>query len=286
MEIEESDFRDFFRVCFSVVARRLSHADPSISVPVRIRPKAGLSQEANKAIRAHLRWIKSASAPEEFDKVVQANIARVLVTNRAFRARSRSVLAGTDARHLTFPDGRRLPSDAIQLTVTSPPYGSAQKYVRASSLSLNWLSMCPPSGLSDLEGRSIGREHLPARLAEYQQVPGGITSPLLDSTLSTIRARNPHRSAITETYLRELTEALREIVRVTAPGGYVVLVIGNNTVSGLPVRNDQFTTTIMQELGLELELALRDRIHSRGLLTARHSSAAPINGETILLFRK
>jgi tRNA G10 N-methylase Trm11 len=43
MEIEDEDLRDFFRICFSVAARRLSHADPSISVPVRLMPKPRLS---------------------------------------------------------------------------------------------------------------------------------------------------------------------------------------------------------------------------------------------------
>lgn len=249
-------------------------------------PKPRLSETANKAIRAHLRWLKAASPAEEFAKVVQANIARVLTTNQAFRGRIQCVGVGQDARSLVNGAGVRLPSDSVSLTITSPPYGSAQKYIRSSSLSLNWLSLCGPDHLADLEGKSIGREHLPARFLGLSRSLSSPISTLLGSTLSEIRLRNAHRAEITEIYLAELTDALREIARVTAPGGHIVLVVGNNTVAGLPVANDKVIAMTMQDMGLQLELALRDPIHSRGLLTARHSTAAVITGETILLFRK
>lgn len=286
MEIEDTQLRDFFRVCFSVVARKLSLADPSISVPVRLAPKPRLSDATNKAIRARLRWLKDASAADEFAKVVQTNIARVLATNRAYSNRRPCVFVGRDARHLTSDQTRQLPSNSIHLTITSPPYGSAQKYIRSSSLSLNWLSMCSPDDLADLEGNLIGREHLPSRLATSREGLSRSIRSLLEPTLSKIRAKNPHRADITETYLSEMTDALKEIARVTAPGGTVVFVVGNNTVAGLPVPNDQVIETVLSDLGMKLELVLRDRIHSRGLLTARHSTAALINGETVLMFRK
>ncbi len=285
-EIEDADVRDFFRVCFSVAVRKLSQADPTISVPVRLKTKPGLSDAANRAIRTHLKWLKQASPAEEFSKVVQVNIARVLDTNRAFRGRVQCVIVGRDARCLKDEQEQRLRDNSVSLTITSPPYGSAQKYIRSSSLSLNWLGLCEPAELADLEGKSIGREHLPARLAQAPTPLTQSVSRLLGPTLARIRERNAHRAAITETYVAELIDSLREIVRVTAPGGHVVLIVGNNTVAGLPVANDEVIAATLRDMGLELELALRDTIHSRGLLTARHSTAAIIGRETIMLFRK
>lgn len=286
LEIDDESVRDFFRVCFSVTARRLSLADPSISVPVRLEPKPRLPSAANKAIRSHLRWLKEASPSDEFFQIVQANVARVLTTNRAFRGRLPCVVVGSDARSLKDDFGRRLATESIDLTITSPPYGSAQKYIRASSLSLNWLSLCSPEELANLEGRSIGREHLPAKLTTPLAPLVPSVSKVLGSTLDRVRAKNPHRAAITETYLSEMTAALREMVRVTAPGGSIVLVVGNNTVTGFALPNDQVISAVLEDLGMLLELALKDTIHSRGLLTARHATAGVIGGETILLFRK
>jgi hypothetical protein len=287
MELDDPELRDFFRVCFSVVVRRLSLADPSISVPVRLRTKTGLPAKANAQIREHLKWLKVASVTAEFDQVVQANIGRVVITNRAFSQRARAVPVGHDARMLTAVDGSPLASGSVPLTITSPPYGSAQKYIRASSLALNWLGLCAPEELANLEAKSIGREHLPARhrRGAPQLSPLG-TSALPAEVLDAIRLRNPHRAAVTETYVSELANALTEVARVTTAGGHVAIIVGNNTVAGIPVNNDEVVRNIMQELGLALELELHDRIHSRGLLTARHSTAGLISGETILLFRK
>jgi DNA modification methylase len=189
-----------------------------------------------------------------------------------------------DARSLQLADGKRLPDNSVELTITSPPYGSAQKYVRASSLSLNWLSLCDPNQLADLEGRSIGREHLSVKRGLTGEAFNG--SSRFKHLLEEVHQRNPSRSLITETYLKEMAAALAELYRVTAVGGHAVIVIGNNTVTGLRLENDNYIAEVMQGLGFDLELALADRIHSRGLMTVRNKSAGLISGETILMFKK
>lgn len=286
-EIEDGAVKDFFKVCFSVTAKKLSYADPSISVPVRIKKKDKLSRVANNRIELHLNWLAAASPEIEFERCVQANIARVAATNRILASRQACVVAGNDARVLRMSDGAKLADKSISLTVTSPPYGSAQKYVRASSLSLNWLSLCSPDGLALLESQSIGREHLKKGRALAMEIPQRSGKQgQLGRSLKKIRTRNAQRADITETYLTELLDSLTEMERVTAVGGHIVLVVGNNTVAGLEVANDQFICSVMENMGLSLELVLQDKIHSRGLLTARNPTAGTINSETILVFKK
>ena len=284
MELEDDSIRDFFRVCFSATARRLSLADPTISVPVRLKQKASLSENANEAIAAHLKWLETAAPPVEFFRTVQSNIGRVLSANRVSPERCVAIPVGMDARSLQSANGIKLSDNSVQLTITSPPYGSAQKYVRASSLSLNWLSLCEPDHLADLEGCSIGREHLSAKRGGMGEAFNG--SSRFKHLLEEVRQRNPSRSLITETYLKEMTAALAELYRVTAAGGHVVIVIGNNTVAGLRLENDNYIIEVMQGLGFDLELALADRIHSRGLMTVRNKNAGLICDETILMFKK
>jgi len=286
MEVDEEDARDFFRVCFSVVARRLSYADPAVNVPVRLKEKPLLSDTANEQIRKHFAWLETVSPLEEFERVVQINIGRVHAANLAFPSRRSARIVGDDARRLSDYERRSLSAASVPLTVTSPPYGSAQKYIRASSLALNWLSLCTPDKLAALEGHSIGREHLSAKYENTSRRTATSLSPRFLELVERIRTKNPSRGAITETYFRELGDAFCEIERVTSPNGHVVLVLGNNTVTGLNVENDCFATEMMLELGFTVELALVDRIHSRGLMTARNKSAAMISGETILMFRK
>lgn len=283
-EVEAPAVRDFFRVCLSVTARRLSLADPSISVPVRLRPKPIFSGSVNKRIKARLSWALSASALEEFICCCESNIARVRAANTANPKRLATMIAGNDARQLTAPaTGRRLPSGSIPLIITSPPYGSAQKYVRASSLSLNWLQLASPDGLASLESSSIGREHIPLhkRADECAPIPRAY-----EELVNRIEAMNPHRALITRHYLSDMRAALQEMARVTRPHGHVVIVIGNNQVCGQPLRNDDYVTQTLQELGLSLDLHLIDHIKSRGLMTKRNKTASVISRESVLLFSK
>lgn len=282
--VEEESVRDFFRVAFSSTARRLSRADPAVSVPVRLRERPALGKATNSKIRSRLAKMHSTPTLEEFFRVCQANIQRVHTANQALPTRQSAVPVGTNARSLRLPGApdKRLPSCSVHLTVTSPPYGSAQKYVRASSLSLNWLELASPDQLSTLEGQSIGREHVPnwqGRLSE--QLP-----PPFEALLQRVESIDSRRAIITRTYLAELRTALQEISRVTAFGGRVIMIVGNNRVCGEALNNDQFVTAELLTLGFQLELHVTDEIRSRGLMTKRNTTASMISRESILVFRK
>ena len=226
-EVEDEDIRDFFLVCFSVTCRKLSYADPAISVPVRLKEKIGRTAAANKEIAQRLNKIDSADHLEEFGSVCLANIERVVRTNAEFPDRIAAHAVGDDARNLVDEQGAPLAAGTVDLVITSPPYGSAQKYVRSMSLSLNWLGLASPRQLSAIEQKTIGREHLPQHVATAEQSPKFSRS--FEIFLEKIAKVHPLRAQINRTYLSELRSSLREISRVVAFGGHAVIVIGNNT---------------------------------------------------------
>lgn len=281
-ETTEGRVRDFFLVSFSVTARRLSLADPRISVPVKLKPKNSFTANHNDKIRARLSWIDETDTISEYIKVCEGNIERVYECNLANPKRVGAIEIGTDARYL---GGLNTPlaTGSIPLIVTSPPYGSAQKYIRATSLSLNWLGLATPERLSALEGNSIGREHLPS----YREHPIREELPkLYEELLSRIKSKNELRARITRQYLHEMKNALSEMARVTAPGGHIVVIIGNNIVCSEPLRNDEYVKEVLQGQGLSLEIGLLDDIKSRGLMTKRNKTASMISRESVLVFRK
>lgn len=286
LESTEGDHKDFFLVSFSVTARKLSWADPAISVPVKLRIKEKFTDSHSERIKARLAWIETADTISEYAKVCEANIERVQGCNLVRPNRVAAVQSGTDARSLRCPlsHGKTpLQSGSIPLIVTSPPYGSAQKYIRATSLSLNWLSFSNPKGLSALEGCSIGREHLPQHRRDEidDQLPRRYEDLLLR-----IKKKNTLRARITRQYLHEMTRALSEMARVVADRGHVVIVIGNNMVCGEPLRNNEFVVDVLEERGLTLNIGLIDHIKSRGLMTKRNRTASMISRECVLVFKK
>jgi hypothetical protein len=165
--------------------------------------------------------------------------------------------------------------------ISSPPYGSAQKYIRSSSLSLQWLGMAD-AGLRELERQSIGREHF--SLAERVEVDPPLSSS--KTLLNKIGKINELRRHIASTFLIEMSDALSRTCGRLRLHGHLVLIVGNNTVCGHLFDTQQYLTEICEGLGLKLQLRLEDRIRSRGLITKRHSTAGLISKETILLFRK
>jgi hypothetical protein len=272
----------FFLLCFSVAARKLSNADPAVSVPVRIKEKESLSAHTNKDIRRRIRWLSCADAIVEFEKIAVGNIERVHWANQAAPRRLRSICVGYDARRLSESDGGPLKANSVPLIVSSPPYGSAQKYIRASSLSLNWLELAGPDGLKILEGQSIGREHVPRHSGVIQtNLP-----PLYEDLVQKIEEKNPARATITRAYLTELSQALDEAYRVLQPSGRMILTIGNNIVSGFIVENDAFVRAHLEQLGAFTELEVTDLIKTRGLMRKRNTTASLISSETVLVFRK
>lgn len=283
-EVKDEDIRDFFLVCFSVTCRKLSYADPAISVPVRLKVRAGRTDAANKEIAQRLNKVDSADHFEEFGNVCLTNIQRILRTNAEFPDRAAARAVGEDVRSLVDEQGAPLATCTVDLVITSPPYGSAQKYVRSMSLSLNWLGLASPKQLSAIEQKTIGREHLPQYVADAEPPPKFSRS--FEIFLGKIAKVHPLRARINRTYLWELRSSLREISRVVAFGGHAVIVIGNNTVCGHEMSTDKFIAECMDEFGMSLELHLTDSIKSRGLLTKRNGGTAAIARESILVFIK
>ncbi|MDN3558609.1 hypothetical protein [Vreelandella neptunia] len=276
---------NFFKVCFSTVAKKFSYADPAISVPVKLKAKEKFSKKRNEMILERLSWIDTACVIDEFFKLTSSNIERVDNTNQLYPERKSSQSVGFDAKKLVskFDRKTQMPDCSVSCIITSPPYGSAQKYIRASSLSLNWLQLASPKELSALEALSIGREHVPAsRVIDYDLKLDVDYQKFIDK----VDSINPRRAKINFYYLIELMLSLREMARVIHPGGRIVIVIGNNKVCGLDLRNDIFAKRILIESGLDLELALVDTIKSRGLMTKRNKTASMISRENVLVFRK
>ena len=66
----------------------------------------------------------------------------------------------------------------------------------------------------------------------------------------------------------------------------MILVIGNNTVSGLSFNTQDYLTTYLQSKGMHLEFKLIDDIKSFGLMTKRNKTANTISSEWILVLKK
>lgn len=275
-ELDQDEIKDFFNICFSLCVRKLSYADPNISVPVKLNPKR-YQGEKNKKTQRYLQSIKTSNVIEVFGKAVINNIKRI---DKLGTIKDLGMVENIfeDAKELDI-----LKDESIDFIITSPPYSGAQKYIRSSSLSLGWLWLCPGEKLRNLEKKNIGREHYSK--IEYEEMPE-IQLEDAHQVLERIRQINPLRAHIAGNYLLEMQSALKECYRVLKSNHRMVIIIGNNMVCNHIFEIRKYLADFCQQIGFFLELVLRDDINSRGLMTKRNITASVIACEWILVLRK
>lgn len=265
-----------FEVSFSATVRRVSCADPRLSVPVKINParSARYGAKGDEVIR-RLEGLAQIDVGAVFWSIASQNIQRCPELGQELLVEGAEIFS--DARSLGLADA------SVSLAITSPPYVGAQKYVRASSLSLGWLGLTPDCKLRPIERQSIGREHL---AADETLDPSGTGVAEADCLLDEIFERNPLRARIAQRYLLEMRDALSEISRTMRHDGTLVLVVGPNLVGGLEFPTPFFLQRISESLGFSTQLHLIDSIDSRGLMTKRNRTAGVIQQESVFLLRR
>lgn len=285
-KVRKAKQKDFFLLCFSNLIKKVSFADPTISVPVKLNPNRFVEgSERRESAQFRLKTLQDVDVYDKFESICMLNIARVDSLKDLDKRVSAEVISN-DARNLTrhLTGGELLADGSVDLIFTSPPYAGAQKYIRASRLNLYWLGTKQSAAIRDLNDKNIGREDY-HRAQTLQRIETGI--PAADAVLENLYAKGKaERACIVGTYLNEMKTALDESYRVLKPGGYMILVIGNNTVSGISFNTQDYLTTYLQSKGMHLEFKLIDDIKSYGLMTKRNKTANTISSEWVLVLKK
>lgn len=277
-EIEEASQKTFFELCFSGLARKVSFADPSISVPVHWNPERFSSNpQRMEEVRKKLEMLHTVNVYDKFESVCKANIDRVASLRDKIGEGVSSKIVSSDARQLGLADS------SVDMILTSPPYAGAQKYIRASWLNLYWLNLVKMEDIRELKRHNIGREDY--RKNEVFESYTGIEKA--DVVLKELYNKGKSKRAfLAANYLNEMKVAMNESYRVLKPGGHMVIVIGNNTVCGLSFNTQDYLTSYLQSIGMQLEFKLIDDIKSYGLMTKRNKTASKISCEWVIVLKK
>ena len=277
-KIEDSRQKTFFELCYSGLARKVSFADPSISVPVHWNPERfRRNPQRMEEVGKKLEMLQTVNVYDKFETVSRANIDRVASLRDKIGKGVSARIVSNDARQLGLTD------NSVDMILTSPPYAGAQKYIRASWLNLYWLNRVNIEGIRELKKHNIGREDY--RQDEVFESYTGIEKA--DTVLKELYDRgNTKRAFLAANYLNEMKVALNESYRVLKPGGHMVIVIGNNTVCGLSFNTQDYLTSYLQSIGMQLEFKLIDDIKSYGLMTKRNKTASTISCEWVIVLKK
>jgi DNA modification methylase len=276
--IDDEQQKAFFELCFSSLVRKVSYADPSISVPVHWNPERfRVNPNRMAEVKGKLEALEKVDVYGKYEAVCMANIDRVETLSGAIADGVATYIVSKDARKL------ELENESVDMILTSPPYAGAQKYIRASWLNLYWLNRVKLEDIRELKKNNIGREDY--RKGEVCECYTGIESA--DIVLKDLyRSGNTERGYIVANYLNEMKTAIDEMIRVLKKEGFIVIVIGNNTVCKRSFNTQDYLTDYLVSKGMQLQYKLIDDIKSYGLMTKRNKTADKITREWILVFKK
>ena len=270
--------RDFLRICLSAIVRPCSLADPSVPPPVRLSTKR--AQRAGSRYTRDLERALAVTADtvrEAFCERVQSNVQRMSEL-QGVRGYGRVRILDEDAEAAA----TGLPSQSVDVIITSPPYCGAQKYVRSLKLEMMLLGFARRD-IDATDRRTLGTERLSVRHAARR-----LATPLqeTDSLVKAIAERNTTRAVMVAEYVRYLERFAAECARVLKRRGEAFVTFGRGHVAGIPVAWDGVFASLARRAGLRLEAVLVDRIPSRGLMTSRHRSSGVIDDERVVWLRK
>lgn len=277
-EIENIQYKDFFLLNFSNLIKKVSLADSRVSVPVKLKPeKYPVGHSIRIKQEKTLTNLKSINVFEKFKEIIFQNLKRFKNKNELGAVRHIGEIISNDARKL------EINHQSIDLIITSPPYAGAQKYIRASSLSLGWTKLGEAGHLKSLDSKNIGRENY--KKEDYRVLSKtNITDA--DIIIQEIYKVNPLRAHIAANYLIEMTVAIQESIRVLKKNKYFILVAANNNVCGFEFKTQEYLRQIAINNGMEVKCELIDDIKSYGLMTKRNKTASIITCEYVLILKR
>jgi len=160
---------------------------------------------------------------------------------------------------------------AVNLVVTSPPYGDSGTtvaYAQFSWLSNSWL------GLDEKPPGALDRELMGGRkkeVIEFDFAP-------MDLAIREISSIDEKRAMEVMHFYHEYLLSIKNISSRITSGGHVCFVVGNRTVKGIQLPTDQFTAWAFEKEGFEyLETYVREIPNKR---MPSRNSPSNISGKT------
>jgi DNA modification methylase len=293
-QFEDDDYKDFFWLCYSQLIRGVSKADPYIPPPVVLKLEKYKNSTRYKKLKLLSERNECPDVKALYKQIVNENAVRVKRLWDIDEIRRKSVEARIiwdDARNIKRATylGRgmlkkgysRNISSSFSLIVTSPPYLSAQKYIRSTGLEALWLGVSSEEGLKELNKASIGTEKVSLG---KEKVKFSISS--IDRLLNKVEKKSKHRMLVVSEYFKNMADVFKSSYEMLHDNGYMILVLGNNMVCDMAVNTTKLLSEIAQNVGFSEELILKDEIRSRGMLTKRHDTGGLIKDEYVLVLRK
>ena len=142
-------------------------------------------------------------------------------------------------------DNTGLPSERVDLIVTSPPYANnAIDYMRAHKFSLVWLGW-RIDDLANFRNCYLGHDAMGSN--PYADLP-----EQCETTLSVLARADKRKAAVLRRCFGEMAAVIREMGRVLKHGKAAIIVVGSSVLRGIDVETHKGLAAIGESVGLRV----------------------------------
>ena len=162
----------------------------------------------------------------------------------------------------SFFDGySAIPTESVDLLVTSPPYLNNYHYNRNTRPHLYWLGFCAaPREMKLLEELNFGTYWQNARVEARIDLDLSIDDSAIREAIDTVRQRNPDKGVYggngwanyAAQYFNDCARFLDGVAWCLRPEATALVVIGNSILQGVPIPTDRFLAAIAESRGFRV----------------------------------
>jgi len=287
------EYKDLFWLCFSSIIRNVSKADPYIPPPVILKPEKYKGNPIKyRKLKQHLEEAENPDLWNTFEKNVNANITKLnYIFEKIINGGIKAEIIWDDARDIKKAKlnkrGRfnkniveELAPNSVDIIFTSPPYLTAQKYIRTSKLELLWLGH-DKEEINNLDKISIGTERVSSQM-DIREF--GVSS--IDVLVKNTVPKSKSRGLTVYLYFEDMLKVFEELNRILKRDGYLILVVGDNKVLGEWISTYKLLSDAAINKGFKEILILKDEIRNRSMMTKRNGSGGLIKEEYVIILKK
>lgn len=258
-QISNRDIADFFKVAFSETVRDSSFTKLNEFKLVKEKKLDGrIDPDVYSIMNSKLQ--RNFSGLKEFLSEIDDNVfTRVYGFNTVF----------------DIPISVVKPN-SIDIVLTSPPYGDSKTtvaYGQFSRFSSEWLSL---KNANEVDKLSMGGK-IYKELIDFDY-------PILNDTIKMIKNKDEKRAFDVFSFYKDYEMSIKNISKIVKEGGFVCYVVGNRTVKGIQIPNDEITKEMFERNGFEyIETIVRNIPSKRMPLK---NSPTNVTGETAETMKK
>lgn len=252
-QISNRDIADFFKVAFSETVRDSSFTKLNEFKLVKEKKLDGrIDPDVYSIMNSKLQ--RNFSGLKEFLSEIDDNVfTRVYGFNTVF----------------DIPISVVKPN-SIDIVLTSPPYGDSKTtvaYGQFSRFSSEWLSL---KNANEVDKLSMGGK-IYKELIDFDY-------PILNDTIKMIKNKDEKRAFDVFSFYKDYEMSIKNISKIVKEGGFVCYVVGNRTVKGIQIPNDEITKEMFERNGFEYIETIVRNIPSKRI--PLKNSPTNVTGET------